>query len=127
MFHRKYNSNEEIKICDVTNNQTYMCYYSISENQDKLYYMINVKSANDTKSGGVFIKKEIKLLLRNKLKLQIGKFFNQLNTSFEGYIGPILLFNISLTNECRKNIFILKGSYEKMLFFGNINSLLLIS
>ena len=122
LFHRKYNSNEEIKICDVTNNQTYMCYYSISENQDKLYYMINVKSANDTKSGGVFIKKEIKLLLRNKLKLQIGKFFNQLNTSFEGYIGPILLFNISLTNECRKNIFILKGSYEKMLFFGNINS-----
>ena len=119
LYHRKYNSTEEKKICEIVNNQTYMCYYSILECD---HYMINVKSAKDTKTSGVFEKEPIKFLLKNKLKLQIGKFFNQSNSSFEGYIGPILLFNTCLNNEYRKNIFILKGSYDKMLYFDKINS-----
>ena len=74
------------------------------------------------KSNGIVEKEPIKFLLKNKLKLQIGKFFNQSNSSFEGYIGPILLFNTCLKNEYRNNIFILKGSYDKMLYFDKINS-----
>ena len=119
LYHRKYNSTEEKKICEIVINQTYMCYYSILEGD---HYVVNVKSAKDTKTGGIFEKEPIKFLLKNKLKLQIGKFFNQSNSSFEGYIGPILLFNTCLKNEYRKNIFILKGSYDKMLYFDKINS-----
>ena len=119
LYHRKYNSTEEKKICEIVINQTYMCYYSILEGD---HYIVNVKSAKDTKTGGVFEKEPIKFLLKNKLKLQIGKFFNQSISSFEGYIGPILLFNSCLKNEYRKNIFILKGSYDKMLYFDKINS-----
>ena len=119
LMHRKYNSVEEKKICQIENNQTYMCYYSILEGD---HYLINVKSAKDIKSNGFLEKEPIKFLLKNRLKLQIGKFFNQSNSSFEGYIGPILLFNTCLNNEYRKNIFILKGSYDKMLFFDKINS-----
>ena len=107
------------KICEIVNNQTYMCYYSILECD---HYMINVKSAKDTKTSGIFVKEPVKFLLKNKLKLQIGKFFSQSNSSFDGYIGPILLFNTCLTNEYRKYIFILKGSYEKMLYFDKFNS-----
>ena len=119
LFHRKYNSNQEIKICEIEINKTYMCYYSILECD---HYIINVRSPKDIKSGGIFTKEPIKFFLKNKMKLQIGKFFNQSNSSFDGYIGPILLFNTCLNNEYRKNIFILKGSYDKMLYFENINS-----
>ena len=119
LYHRKYNSTEEKKICEIAINQTYMCYYSILEGD---HYVVNVKSPKDTKTGGIFEKEPIKFLLKNKLKLQIGKFFNQSNSSFEGYIGPILLFNTCLKNEYRNNIFILKGSYDKMLYFDKINS-----
>ena len=118
-MHRKYNSIEEKKICQIVNNQTYMCYYSILEGD---HYLINVKSAKDIKSNGIVEKEPIKFLLKNKLKLQIGKFFNQSNSSFEGYIGPILLFNTCLNNDYRKNIFALKGSYDKMLYFDKMNS-----
>ena len=118
LYHRQYNSSEEIKLCEIEINKTYMCYYSILELD---HYIINVKSPKDTKLNGTFVKKEIKFLLKNKLKLQIGKFCNQANSSFDGYIGPILLFNTCLNNEYRKNIFILKGSYDKMLYFDNIN------
>ena len=119
LIHRKYNSIEEKKICQIVNNQTYMCYYSILEGD---HYLINVKSAKDIKSNGIVEKEPIKFLLKNKLKLQIGKFFNQSNSSFEGYIGPILLFNTCLNNDYRKNIFALKGSYDKMLYFDKMNS-----
>ena len=119
LIHRKYNSIEEKKICQIVNNQTYICYYSILEGD---HYLINVKSAKDIKSNGIVEKEPIKFLLKNKLKLQIGKFFNQSNSSFEGYIGPILLFNTCLNNDYRKNIFALKGSYDKMLYFDKMNS-----
>ena len=119
LMHRKYNSSDVKKICPIINNQTYMCYYSILEGD---HFLINVKSAKDTKSPGILEKEPIKFLLKNKLKLQIGKFFNMSNSSFEGYIGPILLFNTYLNNEYRKNIFTLKGSYDKVLYFDKINS-----
>ena len=119
LYHRKYNSSEERKICDIENNQTYICYYSILEGDN---YLINVKSSKDTETEGIIYKEPIMFLLKNKLKLQIGKFFNQSNSSFNGYIGPILLFNTCFNDEYRKNIFILKGSYDKMLYFDNINS-----
>ena len=69
------------------------------------HFMVNVKSPKDTKTSGVFVKRSIKFLLKNKLKLQIGKFFSQSNSSFDGYIGPIILFNTCLSDEYRKNIF----------------------
>ena len=124
LYHRKYHSAEEMKLCEVKKNQTYICYYSIKEFD---YFMINIKSTSDVNSGGLFVKEKIKFLLKNKLRLQIGRFnkiHNQSNTSnfcFEGYIGPILLFKY-FNPDLRKYIFGLKGSYEKLLYFNEYNS-----
>ena len=120
LYHRKYNSKDEIKICDIVNNVTYMCYYDILE---KGHFSINVKSSKDNKNGSIIIKEPIQLLIKNaKLKLQIGQFFHQSNSNFDGYIGPIIIFNTCLTTEQIRNIFFLKGSYEKVLYFDNFNS-----
>ena len=119
LYHRKYNSAEEVKLCQIVPNTSYLCYYSIKEYD---HFMINIKSAFDEASGGLFVKENIKFLLKNKLKLQIGKFFNQSNPCFDGYIGPILLFKCCFPTEYRRYIFGLKGSYEKMLFFGQYNT-----
>ena len=124
LYHRKYHSADEIKLCEVIKNQTYLCYYSIKEFD---YFMINIKSTSDLNSGGLFVKENIKFLLKNKLRLQIGRFFKINNQSassnlcFEGYIGPILLFKY-FNPDLRKYIFGLKGSYEKLLYFTEYNS-----
>ena len=118
LYHRKYNESEEMKIFEIKENETYICYYSIKEHD---HFMINIKTYTHLNTGGYFFKENIKFLLKNKLKLQIGKFFNSSVRSFDGYMGPIILFNCCLPTECRRNIFGLKGSYEKMLYFSDYN------
>ena len=118
LYHRKYNESEEMKLFEIKENETYICYYSIKEHD---HFMINIKGPTDLNTGGFFHKENIKFLLKNKLKMQVGKFFNSSARSFDGYMGPIILFNCCLPNECRRNIFGLKGSYEKMLYFGEYN------
>ena len=115
LCHRKYGSINEIEICNVKENETYLCYYSI-KNHSK--YKISVKSTSNPKP--IKLKEDINFLLNNKLKLQIGRFFSQQSLRFEGYIGPILLFK-NLPEDCVENIFGLKGSYEKMLYLGQYN------
>ena len=118
LYHRKYNESKEVELCKVIENQTYLCCYSIKEHE---YYKINIRSASDSKPEGFRKEEKIKFLLKNKLKLQVGKFFNQSTSCFDGYIGPILLFNFCFPEDYIQNVFGLKGSYEKMLYFGNYN------
>ena len=124
LYHRKYHSSDEMKLCEIIKNKTYLCYYSIKEFD---HFMISIKSTSDLNSGGLFVKENVKFLLKNKLRLQIGRFFkihNQTSASnlcFEGYIGPVLLFKY-FPPELRKCVFGLKGSYEKLLYFTEYNS-----
>ena len=119
LYHRIFNTEEDIKLCDVIKDQTYLCIYSIKEHD---HFWISIKTATNLKDQGLFVKQKFPYLLKNKLKLQIGKFFNQTNPIFDGYIGPIILFNYSIPLELRKYIFGLKGSYEKLLYFDEYNS-----
>ena len=118
LYHRKYNKLDELELCQIKENETYICYYSIKEHD---HYIVNIKSASDKSFGGIFKKEDIKFLLNNKLKLQVGKFFNQSSACFDGYMGPIILFKSCLHNDFRKYTFGLKGSYEKILYFGEYN------
>ena len=115
LYHRKYNSDKDIELCKVKENETYMCYYSIKEHKK---FVIIIKS--NSNSNPFKKEEDIKFLLNNKLKLSVGRFFAKESLRFEGYIGPVLLFK-SLPNEIIPNIFGLKGSYEKMLFLGEYN------
>ena len=118
LYHRKYGKPDELELCKIKENETYICYYSIKEHD---HYIVNIKSASDKSFGGVFKKEEINFLMNNKVRLQVGKFFNQTTACFDGYIGPILLFKNVLPNDFRKFTFGLKGSYEKLLYFGEYN------
>ena len=115
LCHRKYGSSNEIEICKIKENETYLCYYSIRIHSK---FKIMVKSASNPKP--ISIKEEINFLLNNKLKLQLGRFFTQQSLRFEGYIGPVLFFK-NLTEDCVENIFGLKGSYEKVLYLNKYN------
>ena len=116
LYHRKFNSSEEIKLCNIIENKTYICYYSIMEYEQ---YIIHIKSEIDKKP--FTYKDKFKSFLKSKLNLQAGKFFNSSTSCFDGYIGPILLFKCCLTDEQEALIFGLKGSYEKSLFFEDYN------
>ena len=116
LYHRKFNSSEELKLCDINKNKTYICYYSIMEYNE---YIIHIQSEIDKKP--FIYKDKFKAFLKSKLNLQAGKFFNSPTSCFDGYIGPILLFKCCLTGEQKALIFGLKGSYEKSLFFEDYN------
>ena len=115
LYHRKYNEPNELELCKIIENKTYLCSYSIKEHE---YYEINIISGSDSKPELFHKYEKIKFLLKNKLKLQVGKFFNQSTSCFDGYIGPILLFKYCFPSDYIQNVFGLKGSYEKMLYFG---------
>ena len=121
LYHRIFNTDNDIELCEIINNKTYLCIYSIKEH-DSFWISIQNVSSSNSKLPELFEKQRYPHLLKNKLKLQIGKFFNQSNPAFEGYIGPILLFNYCIPLEYRKYIFGLKGSYEKMIYFDEYNS-----
>ena len=123
LYHRKYGSAEEMKLCEISENQTYLCYYTIKEHDN---FIINVKSTSDLHTGGLYVKENFKSLLKNKLRLQVGKFLKNPSQSstqlyFDGYIGPIIMFR-NYFPDLRKVVFGLKGSYEKILYFTEYNS-----
>ena len=123
LYHRKYGSAEEMKLCEISENQTYLCYYTIKEHDN---FIINIKTTSDLHTGGLYVKENFKSLLKNKLRLQVGKFLKNPSQSstqlyFDGYIGPIIMFR-NYFPDLRKVVFGLKGSYEKILYFTEYNS-----
>ena len=118
LYHRKFNSSEELKLCEVAENKTYICYYGIKEYE---HFIINIKPFSGPEKNIFEIKDDFKSFLKSKLNLSAGRFFTQTNSSFTGYIGPIILFKCCFNPELRTLLFGLKGSYEKMLFLEDYN------
>ena len=111
LFFKNFFNEINIKLCAIIENQTYLCYYSIKE---KDTYSIQVMDKN----GKILCEHRYKFttnLKKNNVLIQIGK-YNQQN--FEGLMGPILIFK----SEIPKNLFLLKGFYEKALYYQYFNT-----
>ena len=111
LYFKNFFYENKIKLCAVIENQTYLCYYSIKE---KDTYSIQVMD----KEGKVICEHRYKfttLLKKNNVLIQIGKYKQQ---NFEGYMGPVLIFK----GEIPKSLFLLKGFYEKALFYQCFNT-----
>ena len=115
LFHKVFNTNKEIIICPIKKNQTYICCYTIKENNK---YILYVKSQNE-KEEQLKIEKYT-LMLKKNLTLKIGK--NTARVNFEGYIGPVLMFKKFYELEFLKAILCFKGSYEKILYMHNFST-----
>ena len=113
-YYKQVKSNRLYPICEVKKNQTYLVYYSIKEHDS---FVLKIKSDNFEPEE---IKESYKQLLRKNLTMYIGR-YNKHN--FEGYIGPILIFKEELDEEIKNFIFLLKGYYDKILYFHEFNTL----
>ena len=112
-YYKQVKSNRLYPICEVKKNQTYLVYYSIKEHDS---FVLKIRSDNFEPEE---IKESYKQLLRKNLTMYIGR-YNKHN--FEGYIGPILIFKEELDDEIKNFIFLLKGYYDKILYFHEFNS-----
>ena len=112
LYHKVLDIANEIKVCPVKRNQTYICCYTIKENHE---YVIYVKSQNEDK----LIRENYNNMIKKNLTLKIGK-NNRAN--FEGYIGPVLLFKKYYELEFLRSVLYFKGSYEKILYMHNFST-----
>ena len=110
LYFKHFNNEQKKKICNIELNQTYLCYYRIKE-KDCFIQVIN-------KEQQFLFKNKFQYQLKKNILLQIGK-LNQQN--FEGYMGPVLIFRKHL-DDLTKNIFALKGLYEKALYFKDFDT-----
>ena len=97
------------EICVIEKDLTYIVCYSFIQNSS---FEIIVKSNNIYD-----IKIPFKMNYKKSSIIQIGKSQNN-ESNFEGFIGPILLFNSDFNVEFFKNLLNLKGSYEKLLYLN---------
>ena len=112
LYHKVFNYKNEIKICPVEQNMTYMCCYTIQEN---LEFIIYIKSEKENK----LYREKYHNMFKKNLTLKLGKFVRR---NFEGYIGPVLLFKKYYDAEFLKAIANLRGFYDKMLFIHNFSN-----
>ena len=112
LYHKKLNIKDEIKLCPIQQNITYICCYTIKENHEFIIYIISEKN-------NLLIREKYLLMFKKNLTLKLGKFVRR---NFEGYIGPTLLFKKYYELEFLKSIINLKGSYDKMLFMHNFSN-----
>ena len=111
LYFKNFFNENKVKLCEIDENQAYLCYYSIKEKDS---YSIQVMN----KDGKVICEHRYKFIIqlkKNNVLIQIGK-YNQQN--FEGFMGPVLIFK----SDIPKNIFALKGYYEKALFYQCFNT-----
>ena len=99
--------NKEKKICNIKNNLTYLVYFSFKE-FNKFYLKISSDESNK------IYEKIINNSFNKNLTLKIGNF----NKNFEGFFGPVLIFNNFFEDNFIKNIFSLKGFYDEILFLN---------
>ena len=109
LHHKMINIKDEIAICPIKKNKTYICIYTIKEKHE---FIIYVKSKDEDK----LIREENKIMLKKNLTLKLGKFDRR---NFEGYLGPVLLFKKYFDLDFIKGILCFEGSYEKILFLHN--------
>ena len=111
LYFKNFFYENKVKLWPIVENQTYLCYYSIKEKDS---YSIQVMD----KDGKVLCEHRYKFttqLKKNNVLIQIGKYKQQ---NFEGHMGPVLIFK----SEIPKNLFLLKGFYEKALSYQYFNT-----
>ena len=112
LYHKVFNLKNEIKVCPVEQNMTYICCYTIKENHE---FIIYIRSEKENK----LVRENYNYWFKKNLTLKLGKFVRR---NFEGYIGPVLLFKKYYDDEFLKAIINLKGFYDKMLFIHNFSN-----
>ena len=112
LFYKQNKANKNYNICNIKNNQTYLCYYSVKEHNNLIFA---IKSDNfEFEVCDVY-----KDFLKKNLTMRIGRYDKQ---NFEGYIGPILIFKEYFENEYKNYIFSFKGNYDKILYIHDYNT-----
>ena len=110
LFFKNFFNDKKGKICSISENQTYLCYYTVKEKEN---YSLQI-----TSKESYSIKNKFNFLLKKTIYMQIGK-YNQQN--FEGFIGPVLIFRKQI-EDIPKNLFQLKGLYEKGIYYHDYNT-----
>ena len=112
LFHKEYCSEKILPLTAINENFTYIIYYTIKQKKN---YLITIRGEN----MNITHEKKFHGEINNKqITINLGK-FNQNN--FEGYLGPVLLFNKNLEENDLKYIIPWKGSYERILYFHDYN------
>ena len=111
LYFKNFLNEKKSKICDIKENQTYLCFYGIKEKEN---YVIQIAS----KESFVIKNKFPIPFKKTNILLQIGK-YNQQN--FEGYIGPVLIYRKFL-EDIPKYFFQLKGLYERGIYYHDYNT-----
>ena len=111
LYFKNFYNDKNVKICNVLENQTYLCFYAVKEKENFIFQATN-------KEPFIHKNKFPFLLKKNNILLQIGK-FNQNN--FEGYIGPVLIFR-KYFEDIPKYFFPFKGLYERALYYHDYNT-----
>ena len=112
LYYKQFKANKNYNICNIKNNQTYLCYFSIKEHN---ILDLTIKSDNfEFEVCDVYND-----FLKKNMTMRIGRYDRQ---NFEGYIGPILIFKELFENEYKNYIFSLKGYYDKILYFHEYNT-----
>ncbi len=66
LYHKVFNDEEKIKICEIKENQTYICYYTIKEYGK---YLINIKNGQDYLNEIIINQKMLKIIKIQKILL----------------------------------------------------------
>jgi hypothetical protein len=109
LYFKHFANEKKIHLCNVIENQTYLCYYGVKEKDT--YIQV-------TNRDHYIFNKKFQYQFKKNILLQIGK-LNQLN--FEGYMGPFLIFKKFL-DDIDKTFFLLKGLYDRVIFFKDFNT-----
>ena len=104
--------NKKYEICEIQKQITYLICYNFIQNSN-----LNILINSDK------LKKEFKLDYKINYKKSIILYVGKFNKyDFEGYIGPILLFNSDFSSDFYDNLINLKGSYEKILYYNSADT-----
>ena len=104
--------NKIYEIAEIEKQITYLICYNFIQNSN-LSILINSDKLKKN------FNLDYKINFKKSLILYIGK-YNYCD--FEGYIGPILLFNSDFSSLFYENLINLKGSYEKILYYNNADT-----
>jgi hypothetical protein len=111
LLYKNFCSDKKIKIFDIIENQTYLCFFSVKEKENYIIQIVS-KELYSVKNKFQFSLKKM------NATLHIGKMGLQ---NFEGFMGPVIIFRKFL-EEIPKYFFPFKGEYENAAFFHDYNT-----
>ena len=111
LLYKNFCSDKKIKIFDIIENQTYLCFFSVKEKENYIIQIVSKELYS--------VKNKLQLSLKKmNTTLHIGKMGLQ---NFEGFMGPVIIFRKFL-EEIPKYFFPFIGEYENAAFFHDYNT-----